>query len=63
MYVVMRCIVLGRQMNVHFSICMCINTIPFVGMNVRFCATKIHDSLSIRIGVKEERLRVVVGNS
>ena len=43
--VVMRCIVLERQMNVDFSISNCTNTIHFVGMNVRFCTMKIHDSM------------------
>ena len=45
--VVMGCIVLGRQMNVYFATVGCINTIPFVGMNVRFCTMKIHDSIII----------------
>ena len=35
-YVVMGCIVLGRQMNVNFSISGCTNTIFFVGMGARF---------------------------
>ena len=43
-HVVMGCIVLGRQMNVDFSIVVCNNTILFVGMDVRFCTMKIHDS-------------------
>jgi hypothetical protein len=44
--VAMGCIVLGRQMNVYFGI-ECINTTIFVGMNVRFCTMKIHDSTII----------------
>ena len=44
--VVMRCIVLGRQMNVDFSISGCTNTTLFVGMDIRFCTMKIHDSMS-----------------
>ena len=34
-HVVMGCIVLGRQMNVDFSIVVCINTIIFVGMETK----------------------------
>ena len=45
--VVMGCIVLGRQMNVDFSIFGCRNTIRFVGMDVRFGSMKIHDSMII----------------
>ena len=48
-HVVMGCIVLGRQMNVDFSISGCINTDCFVGMDVvRFCTMKIHDSMILR---------------
>ena len=43
--VVMGCIVLGRQINVYFSISACNNTKLFVGMNGRFCTMKIHDSM------------------
>ena len=43
--VVMGCIVLGRQMNVDFTICVCKNTVRFIGMDVCFCTMKIHDSL------------------
>ena len=42
--VAMGCIVLGRQMNVYFATIGCSNTIIFVGMDVRFCTMKIHDS-------------------
>jgi hypothetical protein len=41
--IIMGCVVLGRQMNVDFSIAICINTILLVGMNACFCTTKIHD--------------------
>ena len=34
--IAMGCIVLGRQMNVYFGTSVCQNTIPFVGMDVRF---------------------------
>ena len=44
MSVVMCCNVLGRQMNVDFTVCYCKNTIHFVGVDVRFCTMKIHDS-------------------
>ena len=44
-YIVMGCIVLGRQMNVYFTTIVCPNTPTFVGMDVRFCTMKIHDSL------------------
>ena len=45
--VVMGCIVLGRQMNVYFGTKVCPNAITFVGMDVRFCTMKIHDSMII----------------
>ena len=45
--VVMGCIVLGRQMNIYFGMTGCTNTITFVGMDVRFCTTKIHDSTPV----------------
>ena len=41
--VVMGCIVLGRQMNVDFSITSCSNTFMFVGMDIRSCTMKIHN--------------------
>ena len=44
-HVVMGCIVLGRQMNVDFSISVCKNTPQFVRMKIRFCTMKIHDSM------------------
>ena len=44
-YVVMGCIVLGRQMNVDFGTIGCMNTMTFVGMDARFCTMKIHDSI------------------
>jgi len=47
--VVVGCIVLGRHMNVHFTIIGCMNAIHFVGMDVRFCTMKIHDSIFICI--------------
>ena len=43
--VVVGCIVLGRQMNVDFAMIFCQNTSTFVGMDVRFCTMKIHDSM------------------
>ena len=43
--VVMGCIVLGWQMNVYFAKPSCLNTISFVGMDVRFCTMKIHDCM------------------
>jgi hypothetical protein len=43
--IVMGCIVLGRQMNVDFATSGCTNAIAFVGMDVRFCTMKIHDSI------------------
>ena len=43
--IVMGCVVLGRQMNIYFSIVGCNNTIKFVGMDVRFCTMKIHDNI------------------
>ncbi len=45
--VVMGCIVLGRQMNVDFTIFVCKDTHFFVGMDVHFCTMKIHDSMRI----------------
>jgi hypothetical protein len=45
--IIMGCIVLGRQMNVHFDTIACINAITFVGMDVRFYTMKIHDSTII----------------
>ena len=45
--VVMGCIVLGRQMNVDFATIGCTNTMTFVGMDVRLCTMKIHDSINI----------------
>ena len=47
--IVMRCIVLERQMNVDFGMAACRNTTLFVGMDVRFCAMKIHDSMVLCI--------------
>jgi hypothetical protein len=46
-FVVMGCIVLGRQMNVDFTNFVCTNAIHFVGMDVRFCTMKIHDSMIV----------------
>ena len=34
-------------MNVHFDTIVCQNTTAFVGMDVRFCTMKIHDSMII----------------
>jgi hypothetical protein len=31
-------------MNVYFGTIVCMNTTSFVGMDVRFCTMKIHDS-------------------
>ena len=45
--IAMGCIVLGRQMNVYFARIVGQNTITFVGMDVRFCTMKIHDSIII----------------
>ena len=46
-HVVMGCIaVLGRQMNVDFSISDCKNTIPFVGMDVCFCTPRTSTTLN-----------------
>jgi predicted small secreted protein len=45
--IVMGCIVLGRQMNVDFTTTGCTNAMTFVGMDVRFCTMKIHDSATI----------------
>jgi predicted small secreted protein len=45
--IVIGCIVLGRQMDVYFSTTACTNTTTFVGMDVRFCTMKIHDSITI----------------
>ena len=42
-------IVLGRQMNVYFATIGCSNTTTLVGMDVRFCTMKIHDSMIICI--------------
>ena len=43
--VVMGCIVSGRQMNVYLGTIVCTNTITFVGIDVRVCTMKIHDSM------------------
>ena len=43
--IAMGCIVLGRQVNVDFATNGCPNATPFVGMAVRFCTMKIHDSM------------------
>ena len=43
--IVMRCIVLGGQMNLYFGMIVCTNAMMFVGMKVRFCTMKIHDSM------------------
>jgi len=45
--IAMGCIVLGRQMNVYFGMTGCQNATTFVGMDVRFCTMKIHDSMAI----------------
>ena len=42
--IVMGCVVLGRQMNVDFSMSECMDTKHFVGMDARICSMKIHDS-------------------
>ena len=34
-------------MNVYFGTTVCMNIITFVGMDVRFCTMKIHDSMII----------------
>ena len=43
--IVMRCIVLGKQINVYFGTIVCTNATTSVGMDVRFCTMKIHDSM------------------
>ena len=43
--ITMGCIVLGRQTDVDCTTTARINTMTFIGMDVRFCSMKIHDSM------------------
>ena len=46
--IAMGCIVFGRQVDVYFTTSVCKNAILFVGMDVRFCTMKTHDSINTR---------------